>query len=251
MGLFNSKNRGDDSPQDSKRNQAADDREKAASKTGTDASAWTTRSVGERGDGASGSSSSTSNSASGSAQAAATSAPASGKTPAANQTGRGDTRPANRERTERSTSSTRTSGQGNENMASMGQSIVFKGELTGDEDLEIEGNVDGRVTLANHQLTVGSNGRVTAEIEAKSIVVIGQVTGNLTASERIEVQATGVVNGDLRAPRLNVQEGAILNGSIEMTSAGAPAGKKPAASSSSSTGTSASGSTASAPPPSA
>ena len=102
-------------------------------------------------------------------------------------------------------------------MATIGQSIIFKGELSGDEDLEIEGQVDGNVNLQNHQLTVGANGRLKAEIQAKSIIVIGQVIGNLTATERIEIQATGVVEGDLRAPRLNVQEGAVLNGSIDMS----------------------------------
>ena len=130
---------------------------------------------------------------------------------------------------------TSKSSQGDTSMATMGQSIVFKGELTGDEDLEIEGQVDGVVQLANHQLTIGANGRLTAEVHAKSIVVIGEVKGNLTASERIEVQATGVVTGDLKAPRLNVQEGAVLNGSIEMTGgASASASKKPAAATSSS-----------------
>ena len=117
-------------------------------------------------------------------------------------------------------------------MATIGQSIIFKGELSGDEDLEIEGQVDGNVNLQNHQLTVGANGRLKAEVQAKSIIVIGQVIGNLSATERIEIQATGVVEGDLRAPRLNVQEGAVLNGSIDMSalSAGASASepKKPA-----------------------
>lgn len=105
-------------------------------------------------------------------------------------------------------------------MASMGQSIVFKGELTGDEDLEIDGRVEGTVNLKNHQLTIGANGNVKAEVTAKSIIVIGQVKGNLTATERIEVQATGVVDGDVRAPRLNVQEGAVLSGSIDMSGGG-------------------------------
>ena len=112
-------------------------------------------------------------------------------------------------------------------MATIGQSIIFKGELSGDEDLEIEGNVDGNVNLANHQLTVGANGRLKAEVTAKSIIVIGQVIGDLTATERIEVQATGVVEGDLKAPRLNVQEGAVLNGSIDMSAPGAADVKKP------------------------
>jgi cytoskeletal protein CcmA (bactofilin family) len=102
-------------------------------------------------------------------------------------------------------------------MATIGQSIVFKGELTGDEDLEIEGQVEGNVRLANNTLTIGANGRLTAQVVAKSIIVIGRVKGNLTATERIEIQATGIVEGDVKAPRLNVQEGAVLNGGIDMS----------------------------------
>lgn len=107
-------------------------------------------------------------------------------------------------------------------MAAIGKSIVFKGELTGDEDLEIEGQVEGNVKLTNNTLTIGANGRLTAQVVAKSIIVIGRVKGNLTATERIEIQATGIVEGDVKAPRLNVQEGAVLNGGIDM-SASAPA----------------------------
>lgn len=102
-------------------------------------------------------------------------------------------------------------------MAVIGKSIVFKGELTGDEDLEIEGAVEGNVRLINNQLTIGANGRVTAQIVAKTIIVVGRVKGNLTATERIEIQTTGVVEGDVKAPRLNVQEGAVLNGGIDMS----------------------------------
>ena len=72
-------------------------------------------------------------------------------------------------------------------MATIGQSIVFKGELTGDEDLEIDGQVDGDVNLTNHALTIGANGRLKAEVNAKTIIVIGQVKGNLTATERIDL----------------------------------------------------------------
>ena len=110
-------------------------------------------------------------------------------------------------------------------MANIGQSIVFKGELTGDEDLEIDGQVEGNVNLTNNQLTVGANGRLKAEVHAKSIVVIGHVHGNLSATERIEIQATGVVEGDIHAPRLLVQEGASLNGRIDMGKGSAGAGK--------------------------
>lgn len=113
-------------------------------------------------------------------------------------------------------------------MANIGQSIVFKGELSGDEDLEIEGQVEGNVSLTNNQLTVGANGRLRAEVQAKVILVIGHVTGNLTATERIEIQATGIVDGDIKAPRLLVQEGAVLNGSIDMGKSSASTGQKPA-----------------------
>jgi cytoskeletal protein CcmA (bactofilin family) len=129
-----------------------------------------------------------------------------------------------------STSATRADAQGGNNMATIGQSIVFKGELKGDEDLEIDGQVEGTVNLGNHQLTIGPNGDLKAEVTAKAIVVIGKVTGNLIATERIEVQATGIVDGDVRAPRLNVQEGAVLNGSIDMSPAGNTSeARKPAA----------------------
>ena len=125
-------------------------------------------------------------------------------------------------------------------MATIGQSIVFKGELTGDEDLEIDGRVEGTVDLKNHQLTIGANGNLKAEVTAKSIIVIGKVTGNLVAAERIEIQATGIVDGDVRAPRLNVQEGAVLNGRIDMSGGTTADTAKPAAKSSSSTSSAAS-----------
>jgi cytoskeletal protein CcmA (bactofilin family) len=108
-------------------------------------------------------------------------------------------------------------------MANIGKSISIKGDLTGNEDMQVEGNVEGRVDLPNNQFTVGADAKVRAEIHAKGVVVIGQVTGNLTATERVEIQATGVVHGDVKAPRLIVHEGAVINGSIEMTKTATPA----------------------------
>ena len=128
---------------------------------------------------------------------------------------------------ERESASDRQAGaQGGNFMATIGQSIVFKGELAGDEDLEIEGEVEGSVDLKSHQLTIGANGNLKAEVIAKSIIVIGQVKGNLTATERIEVQATGVVEGNVKAPRLNVQDGAVLNGTIDMSPSSVSEAKK-------------------------
>jgi len=103
-------------------------------------------------------------------------------------------------------------------MANIGKSIKIKGDLSGSEDLVVEGHVEGKIELANNQLTIGANGSVDADIHAKSVIVIGKATGNVSGSERVEVQATGLVNGDVSAPRLVVQEGAVINGSIQMGS---------------------------------
>jgi cytoskeletal protein CcmA (bactofilin family) len=101
-------------------------------------------------------------------------------------------------------------------LANIGKSITIKGDLTGNEDLVIDGNIEGRIDLPNNQLTIGPEGKIKADVHAKSTVVVGHVTGNVSATERIEVQASGIVDGDVRAPRLVVQEGAVLNGAVEM-----------------------------------
>jgi len=101
-------------------------------------------------------------------------------------------------------------------MANIGKSITIKGDLSGNEDLVVEGTVQGKVELPNNQLTIGANGNVAADVTAKTIVVIGKVSGNVTGTERVEIESTGAVEGDVRSPRLVVQEGAVLNGSVEM-----------------------------------
>ena len=106
-------------------------------------------------------------------------------------------------------------------MANIGKSITIKGDLSGNEDLQIDGTVDGRIDLPNNQLTIGPEGRVKAEVHAKAVVVIGHVTGNVSAADRIQVEATGIVDGDVKAPRLVIEEGAMLNGAVEMS--GGPA----------------------------
>ena len=104
----------------------------------------------------------------------------------------------------------------------------------------VEGRVEGKIELPDNELTVGAEGRVSADIHAKSVVVIGKVSGNVSATEKIEVQASGSVDGDVRAPRLIVQEGAVVNGSVEMTKAGSPplSGATPSLSSIGKTGSS-------------
>ena len=120
-------------------------------------------------------------------------------------------------------------------MANIGKSIQIKGDLTGNEDLQIEGVVEGRIDLPNNQLTIGAEGQVKADVNAKAVVVVGHVTGNVTGVDRVEVQATGVVDGDVAAPRLVVHEGAVLNGAVSMGASAAkaagtsrPPEKKPA-----------------------
>jgi cytoskeletal protein CcmA (bactofilin family) len=113
--------------------------------------------------------------------------------------------------------------QGGMSVATIGKSIHIKGDVNGEEDLEIDGEVEGQITLAGNQLTIGAHGQVKGELNAKSIVVVGQVSGNLIATERAEIQGSGSVEGDIKAPRLLVQEGAVVNGSIEMGKAAAAA----------------------------
>ena len=111
----------------------------------------------------------------------------------------------------------RSDPNGGQVMANIGKSISIKGDLTGNEDLVVEGKVEGKIALPDNELTVGNNGNVSADVHAKSVVVIGKLRGNVSATEKIEVQASGSVDGDVRAPRLIIQEGAVLNGAVEMT----------------------------------
>jgi len=95
-------------------------------------------------------------------------------------------------------------------------SIRITGELSGGENLIVQGEVDGMVDLKDHQVTIGSSGRIKGNIHGKLISVEGTVEGNLFGEEKIELQQSAVVNGDMRAPRINLQEGAKFNGEIEM-----------------------------------
>ena len=103
-----------------------------------------------------------------------------------------------------------------EKLVHIGQSIQIKGELTGNEDLTIEGKVDGKIILKDHNLTIGANGRITAEIHAKTVVVVGEVVGNITADDKVEVAPTGSMKGDIVAPRVVLADGARFKGSIDM-----------------------------------
>src|SRR5210317_1246446 len=108
-----------------------------------------------------------------------------------------------------------TGGRGNE-VAVIGSSIHINGDLRGDEDLRIEGNVSGTVELRNSVLTIGKEGKVKAGVYAKSIAVDGETKGDLYATECVSVHANARVQGNIIAPRVSIEEGAHFKGSIEM-----------------------------------
>jgi cytoskeletal protein CcmA (bactofilin family) len=107
----------------------------------------------------------------------------------------------------------------------IGKSVVIKGELTGSEDLTIEGHVEGKIELRQNVLTIGPNGRIKAQVFAKSVVILGEVTGNVTASEKVDLRDNGSVDGDIAAPRVAIAEGAHFRGSIDMQRAGVKPGE--------------------------
>ena len=102
----------------------------------------------------------------------------------------------------------------------IGSSIVIDGEITGDEDLVIQGTVKGRISL-RESLFVESSGVIEADIETANVEVSGQVTGNISASEKVELRANCKVVGDIRAPRILIADGAVFKGSVDMEVKGA------------------------------
>jgi cytoskeletal protein CcmA (bactofilin family) len=109
-------------------------------------------------------------------------------------------------------------------IVNIGKSVVIKGELNGSEDLTIEGHVEGTIQLRDHVLTIGPNGRIKASVFAKSVIVLGEVTGNVTASDKVDIRDNGSVDGDIISPRVAIAEGAHFRGSVDMQrKGGAPA----------------------------
>src|SRR5438128_4525180 len=101
-------------------------------------------------------------------------------------------------------------------IVNIGKSVVIKGELNGSEDLTIEGHVEGTIQLREHVLTIGPNGRIKAQVFAKSVIVLGEVTGNVTASDKVDIRDNGSVDGDIVSPRVAIAEGAHFRGSVDM-----------------------------------
>ena len=101
-------------------------------------------------------------------------------------------------------------------VVNIGKSVVIKGELNGSEDLTIEGQVEGKIELKDHVLTIGANGKIKAQVFAKALIVLGEVNGNVTASEKVEIRDGGLVDGDIVSPRVAIAEGAHFRGSVDM-----------------------------------
>jgi cytoskeletal protein CcmA (bactofilin family) len=104
--------------------------------------------------------------------------------------------------------------------AHIGKSVVIKGELSGSEDLSIDGQVEGTIELRDHHLTVGPNGRVQANVNAKEVVIQGSVKGNVRAIDRVEIRKSGSLSGDLVAARVVIEDGAFFKGSIDIQKGG-------------------------------
>src|SRR6267378_4541340 len=104
--------------------------------------------------------------------------------------------------------------------ATIGKSLVIKGEVTGSESLYIDGRVEGSISLAGNRVTIGRNGVVAANINAREIVVLGKVRGNLTASDRVDIRSDGSLTGDVVAARISIEDGAFFKGGIDIRKAG-------------------------------
>jgi cytoskeletal protein CcmA (bactofilin family) len=111
--------------------------------------------------------------------------------------------------------------------ATIGKSLVIKGEVTGSESLYIDGRVEGSINLSGNRVTVGRNGVVAANINAREIVVLGKVRGNLTASDRVDIRSDGSLTGDVIAARISIEDGAFFKGGIDIRKGGQPGQPKP------------------------
>jgi len=103
--------------------------------------------------------------------------------------------------------------------ATIGRTLVIKGEISGSEALYIDGRVEGKITMPESRVTIGRNGKVDASIAAKEVVVMGKVNGNIECSDRVDIRSEGAVNGDISTVRISVEDGAALKGGIQVHSA--------------------------------
>ena len=109
----------------------------------------------------------------------------------------------------------------------IGSSIVIKGTVSGDEDLVIQGQVEGNIELGKNEVTVGESGRVAADINAKTVRIDGEVTGDVSGGEKVVISKSGNVRGNIVAPRVTLEDGAVFKGSIDMEPGDSAASSKP------------------------
>ena len=102
-------------------------------------------------------------------------------------------------------------------MAHIGRATTITGNIVAEEDLEIQGTIEGSVRLPNHQVTIGAEGHVKASVEAQIVMVYGKITGDVVASDLVELEKGGIVGGDIKAPRIIMHDGAIVVGGIDMS----------------------------------
>jgi cytoskeletal protein CcmA (bactofilin family) len=112
--------------------------------------------------------------------------------------------------------------------ATIGKGLIIKGEITGSESLFIDGKVEGSISLPGNRVTVGRNGQVSASINAREIVVLGKVKGNVSASDRVDIRAEGALTGDVAAARISIEDGAFFKGGIDIKKAETKAAAAPA-----------------------
>jgi cytoskeletal protein CcmA (bactofilin family) len=111
----------------------------------------------------------------------------------------------------------------------IGKSVVIRGDLSGNEDLYIDGDIEGTVTLQESRLTIGPNARVRADISVRDVIIFGHLTGNVQATGRVDLRQSALVNGDILAGRLSIEESAVLTGRVELkVTAEAPKPSAPA-----------------------
>ena len=101
--------------------------------------------------------------------------------------------------------------------ATIGRTLVIKGEISGNESLYIDGRVEGSITFKDHRVTVGRNGVVQSNISAREVVIMGKVTGNVECSDRVDIRSEGSLTGDVVSQRISVEDGALLRGSVQLT----------------------------------
>jgi cytoskeletal protein CcmA (bactofilin family) len=109
----------------------------------------------------------------------------------------------------------------------IGPSVHIKGTLSGREDLTVDGKVEGKITLKEHVLTIGANGQIEANLQAKAVIVHGKVVGDIVADNRVEIASSGTVHGDVRAPRVAIADGAMFRGSVDMEGGSSAKADKP------------------------